>query len=137
MRLQKNEKDWLILMVVCSFLTKKTENQCCAKYSLAGKTFPFHKDEESDGTQRLLDLLPILFGLTAKASVYFIDEIDRCLHTKLTRTFINDFIAKEHKNQLIFTSHDINLISLEDLAQDEIWFLEKLFETIFGLYDTL
>ena len=48
-----------------------------------------------------------------------------CLHTKLTRTFINDFIAKEHKNQLIFTAHDINLISLEDLAQDEIWFLEK------------
>ncbi len=95
------------------------------EHSLAGKTFPFHKDEESDGTQRLLDLLPILFGLTAKASVYFIDEIDRCLHTKLTRTFINDFIAKEHKNQLIFTAHDINLISLEDLAQDEIWFLEK------------
>lgn len=95
------------------------------EHSLAGKTFPFHKDEESDGTQRLLDLLPILFGLTAKASVYFIDEIDRCLHTELTRTFINDFIAKEHKNQLIFTAHDINLISLEDLAQDEIWFLEK------------
>ena len=95
------------------------------EHSLAGKTFPFHKDEESDGTQRLLDLLPVLFGLTAKSSVFFIDEIDRCLHTKLTKTFINDFIAKEHRNQLIFTAHDVNLISLEDLTQDEIWFIEK------------
>lgn len=95
------------------------------EHSLAGKTFSFHKDEESDGTQRLLDLLPILFGLTAKSSVFFIDELDRCLHTKLIKTFINDFIAKEHKNQLIFTAHDVNLISMEDLSQDEIWFIEK------------
>lgn len=95
------------------------------EHSLADHTFPFHKDEESDGTQRLLDLLPILFGLTTKSSVFFIDEIDRCLHTKLTKTFINDFIAKKHRNQLIFTAHDVNLVSLEDLAQDEIWFIEK------------
>lgn len=95
------------------------------EHSLADKIFPFHKDEESDGTQRLLDLLPILFGLSAKSSVFFIDEIDRCLHTKLTKTFINDFISTEHRNQLIFTAHDVNLISLEDLTQDEIWFIEK------------
>lgn len=95
------------------------------EHSLAGQTFPFHKDEESDGTQRLLDLLPILFGLTVKSSVFFIDELDRCLHTKLTKTFITDFIAEEHQNQLIFTAHDINLINLEALSQDEIWFIEK------------
>ena len=95
------------------------------EHSLAGKSFPFHKDEESDGTQRLLDLLPVLFGLTSKSSVFFIDEIDRCLHTKLTKTFITDFIADEHKNQLIFTAHDVSLINLEALAQDEIWFIEK------------
>ena len=95
------------------------------EHSLAGKSFPFHKDEESDGTQRLLDLLPVLFGLTSKSSVFFIDEIDRCLHTKLTKTFITDFIAEEHKNQLIFKAHDVSLINLEALAQDEIWFIEK------------
>ena len=95
------------------------------EHSLAGKSFPFHKDDESDGTQRLLDLLPVLFGLTSKSSVFFIDEIDRCLHTKLTKTFITDFIADEHKNQLIFTAHDVSLINLEALAQDEIWFIEK------------
>lgn len=95
------------------------------EHSLAGKSFPFHEDEESDGTQRLLDLLPVLFGLTSKSSVFFIDEIDRCLHTKLTKTFITDFIADEHKNQLIFTAHDVSLINLEALAQDEIWFIEK------------
>lgn len=95
------------------------------EHSLAGKVFQFHKDEESDGTQRLLDLLPILFSLKAKPSVFFIDEIDRCLHTKLTKTFIKDFIEYEHKNQLIFTAHDVNLISLDELSQDEIWFIEK------------
>ena len=35
------------------------------------------------------------------------------------------FIKEEHKNQLIFTAHDVNLISLDELSQDEIWFIEK------------
>lgn len=95
------------------------------EHSLAGKVFPFQKDEESDGTQRLLDLFPILFALTERSSVFLVDEIDRCLHSKLTKAFINDFIEEGHRNQLIFTSHDVNLVSLDDLAQDEIWFVEK------------
>lgn len=111
-----------------SFNEENGEPMLCEmilEHSLAGKIFQFHKDEESDGTQRLLDLLPILFSLNSKSSVFFIDEIDRCLHTKLTKTFINDFIKEEHKNQLIFTAHDVNLISLDELSQDEIWFIEK------------
>ena len=111
-----------------SFNEENGEPMLCEmilEHSLAGKVFQFHKDEESDGTQRLLDLLPILFSLKAKPSVFFIDEIDRCLHTKLTKTFIKDFIEYEHKNQLIFTAHDVNLISLDELSQDEIWFIEK------------
>lgn len=95
------------------------------EHELADKVYSFHRDEESDGTKRLLDLFPILFGLKDRKSVFFIDELDRCLHTKLTKTFINDFVEEVHQNQLIFTAHDVNLVSLEDMDQNEIWFIEK------------
>ena len=45
-------------------------------HKLNGETIKFNIDEESDGTQRLLDLLPILFAMDKKSSViYLVDEI--------------------------------------------------------------
>ena len=95
------------------------------EHKLADKVYSFNRDDESDGTKRLLDLFPILFGLQNRRAVFLIDELDRCLHTKLTKTFINDFVKDIHENQLIFTAHDVNLISLEEMNQNEIWFIEK------------
>lgn len=85
-------------------------------------------DEESDGTKRLLDLLPILFLISQNnKQIFFIDEIDRSLHTKLSKYLLNKFISNctDTCNQMIFTAHDVNLINLNDLRQDEIWFVEK------------
>lgn len=88
----------------------------------------FNIEEESDGTQRLLDLLPVLFMMGEKDSrIYFIDEIDRSLHTKLSQHLLNEFAKNCEKtnNQIVFTAHDVNLIHLEHFRQDEIWFIEK------------
>lgn len=97
-------------------------------HKLNGKDVNFNIDDESDGTQRLLDLLPILFTMDKKSSViYFVDEIDRSLHTKLSQYLLDEFIFKSEGtlNQIIFTAHDVNLLNLNDFAQDEIWFIEK------------
>lgn len=86
----------------------------------------FEYSDESDGTQRLFDLIPIYFA-QKQNRVILIDEIDRSLHTNLTRKFIEVFFsaAKDQSSQLIATTHDSNLLDLDLLRQDEIWFIER------------
>ncbi|MCI9136628.1 MAG: ATP-binding protein [Lachnospiraceae bacterium] len=86
----------------------------------------FEYEDESDGTKRLFDLIP-LFYESGDDSVILIDEIDRSLHTMATRRFLELFyeFVEEDKCQLIATTHDINLLDLDLLRQDEIWFVER------------
>ena len=86
----------------------------------------FEYEDESDGTRRLFDLLP-LFYESKEGSVILIDEIDRSLHTKVTRQFLELFYALEGKKncQMIATTHDSNLLDLDLMRQDEIWFVER------------
>lgn len=97
-------------------------------HQLNGKSVQFDIDEESDGTQRLLDLLPMLFA-TRKDSyaIYFVDEIDRSLHTKLSQYLLSEFVncCEKTYNQIIFTAHDVNLINMDEFRQEELWFIEK------------
>lgn len=95
---------------------------------LNSKTVKFNIDEESDGTQRLVDLLPMLFSMQEDSNfIYFVDEIDRSLHTKLSQFLLEEFVNSINSgyNQIIFTAHDVNLINLDRFRQDEIWFIEK------------
>jgi AAA15 family ATPase/GTPase len=86
----------------------------------------FDYNDESDGTKRLFDLIP-LFYENRKVSLILIDEIDRSLHTNLTRKFLELFyeVVEERECQIIATTHDSNLLDLELLRQDEIWFVER------------
>ena len=85
--------------------------------------FPFNF--ESDGTQRLFDLLEIL--LSKQNKVYVLDELDRRLHPSLTYEFVKIFFryAKSRNIQLIVTSHESRLLDFDLLRRDEIWFIEK------------
>ena len=86
----------------------------------------FDYSDESDGTQRLFDLIPI-FLAQKNNRVILIDEIDRSLHTNLTRKFIELFfvVSRDRSSQLIATTHDSNLLDLDLLRQDEIWFVKR------------
>lgn len=98
------------------------------EHLLNNKVANFNIEDESDGTQRLLDLLPILFQMGKKNNaIYFVDEIDRSLHTKLSKYILRTFEENSHNilNQMIFTAHDVNLINLKDFTKEEIWFIEK------------
>lgn len=83
--------------------------------------------EESDGTKRLFDLIPLFYEHNGN-SVIFIDEIDRSLHTNLTRKFLELFyeLTEGDTSQLIATTHDSNLLDLELVRQDEIWFVKRM-----------
>lgn len=97
----------------------------------------FNLSEESDGTRRLLDLMEILFAENSN-KVYFIDEIDRCLHPQLTYKFIESYIegSKANVSQLIVTTHESILMDFELLRRDEIWFVDKAgegYSTVYSL----
>lgn len=87
----------------------------------------FTISEESDGIARILDLIPFLFNIKTNDKIYLIDEIERSLHPHIARTIIEMFYtySKGNENQLIFVTHDCNLIDLELMRKDEIWFFER------------
>ncbi|MDR1405631.1 MAG: ATP-binding protein [Prevotellaceae bacterium] len=83
---------------------------------------------ESSGTNKVLDLaIPILLGLNTKV-VFPIDELDARLHPLLTKQIVkmfNDPDTNTGNGQLIFATHDTNLLSYAGLRRDQIYFTEK------------
>ena len=93
-----------------------------------GGEVPFEIDEESDGSVRLLDFIPMLIDLKLNSSVYLIDEIDRSMHPMLSQKLLEYYFAfldKERDTQLICTTHESNLLDLNMIRADEVWFVEK------------
>lgn len=91
-----------------------------------GKKISFDLTEESDGTQRLLDFIPAFDKILNQDVSFIIDEIDQSLHPALLKVLIQKIMQEEKtKGQLIFTTHESNLLDLEIFRQDEIWFAEK------------
>ncbi|MEG3898980.1 MULTISPECIES: ATP/GTP-binding protein [unclassified Microcoleus] len=101
-----------------------------------GGFIDFSIAEESEGTQRLINLIPALFILKQEEEkVFFLDELDRRLHPLLSRNFVQVAInCRDKNNQLIFTTHDTNLLDLDLLRRDEIWFVEKSEQGVSNLY---
>lgn len=91
------------------------------------KFVKFEISEESDGTQRIMDLIPALMELTKDEKVFIIDEIERSLHPKLTYKMLELFFnhSAGKASQLICTTHEDGLLTQKLLRKDEIWFVKK------------
>ena len=95
----------------------------------------FQFSEESDGTRRLMEYLPAVFNAVSKCKTYFIDEIERSIHPLLIKELIKKFSHdKDTKGQLIFSTHESNLLHQDIFRPDEIWFAEKNKEGATELY---
>jgi len=98
-------------------------------------TAMFDLEEESDGTIRLLDFIPAFQDVISKEKVYIIDEVERSIHPLLIKELIKKYsLDKNTKGQLIFTTHESNLLDQNIFRQDEIWFTEKNKEGSTDLY---
>jgi hypothetical protein len=90
----------------------------------------FELKDESDGTLRIIDLLPafLLMSQQNSAKVFIIDELDRSLHTLLIRQLLETYLNSCNKNsqsQLLFTTHDLLLMDQNLFRRDEIWVTER------------
>ncbi len=86
--------------------------------------------QESDGSQRVIDLLPAFLELSAQVSqrVYIIDDIERSLHPLLIRQLLElylDSCSEETRMQLLLTTHNVMLMDQQLLRRDEMWAAER------------
>ena len=83
---------------------------------------------ESAGTLRLLSALPKVLGVLKTGGLIVVDELDLSLHTlaaeKLLRMFCSK-ILNPHGAQILTTTHDTNLMEIECLRRDQLWFVSK------------
>jgi len=89
---------------------------------------PFGREYESDGTLALLGLLgPVLWKIDTGGTLC-VDELDASLHPLLAlevvRLFNDPKLNPQHA-QIIFTTHDTNILDRASLRRDQIWFTEK------------
>lgn len=95
-----------------------------------GSPIRFKMQKESDGTRRIIDLLPVFLqaGHEASSKVIVIDELDRSLHYLLTRKLIEGYLdacTPNRRSQILFTTHDVLLMDQSLLRRDEMWLVEK------------
>lgn len=95
-----------------------------AKHSTNDGSVNFALSSESAGTQRLIDLIPIIHLANKKDVVFIVDELDRKLHPLLAYDFVRKFL-EEAKGQLIFTTHTTQLLDLDLVRRDEVWLFNK------------
>ena len=90
-------------------------------------TIPFDfEKQESEGTKKFINLLGPWYDTLINGKTLVVDELDSRLHTQLTKNLVQLF-HKHNKNsaQLLFTSHDVNLLDKDIFRRDQIWFVEK------------
>jgi len=92
------------------------------------RDYKLNLSEESQGTLQLFMLSPVLMYAFEKGKTIVVDELDRSLHPFLVKYLVELFLNPEvnkHGAQLIFSTHDTNLLSLDVFRRDEIYFVEK------------
>lgn len=85
-------------------------------------------EEESSGTKKFFALTGPVIDSIEHGLVLFVDELDSKLHPNLVCKLVSLFNSKRlnPKNaQLIFNTHDTNLLGSGLFRRDQIWFTEK------------
>jgi AAA15 family ATPase/GTPase len=117
------DDDGLTQININTYHTKYDDNN-----SIAGKEIFELGDEESLGTRKFFKMSAPILNTIEEGKVLIIDELDASLHPMLTMHLIRLFNDKKinTKNaQLIFATHDTNLLKPHIFRRDQIWFTEK------------
>lgn len=97
-----------------------------------GELVEFDKELESRGTNKLFQLVPFFTMVLNEGASLFIDEIEASLHPHIAELVIklfNDPTVNINNAQLIFTTHDISLMSQNILRKDQVYLSDKTPET--------
>jgi len=115
------------------FISRNGENirtqKFMTKHDVIGRKEPeyFDTKDESDGTNRIIDYIPLIMDLLKGGNVFVIDEMERSLHPNLIYDIFDLFLdsSSEINSQLIVASHESSLLTQKLFRKDEIWFVVK------------
>ena len=103
--------------------------------NLDGSEVEMSLHDESDGTRRLIEYMPLLYAIIQKDMVYVVDEIERSIHPIMIKDIVRKLSeSTTAKGQLIFTTHESGLLDQNIFRPDEIWFAQKDAEQATQLY---
>ena len=88
----------------------------------------FDINDESEGTQKIFSLAGPFLDTLKNGKVLIIDEFDARLHPKLSLAIVEMFNSRDgnpNNAQLVFMTHDTNLLSNKLFRRDQVWFTEK------------
>ncbi len=117
------EKSPLVKVGVKAVHNKYDENE-----NIVGtEKFDFENDE-SEGTKKYFSLSAPFIDTLKNGKILIVDELDASLHPMLTISLISMFNNPKINTtnaQLIFATHDTNLLNLKLFHKSQIWFTEK------------
>lgn len=93
-----------------------------------GKDYPLAGGLESRGTQKFFEMMIVFSIAFSRGGIFLFDEFENNFHPLLVKFIIDAFHNKEINKagaQIIFSTHDVNLLKPNILRRDEIWFSEK------------
>ena len=93
---------------------------------------------ESSGTQKLLWIICEFLKGMSNDAIFFVDELDANLHTKILRYIVTMFKKSNSNAQLFYNSHDIDTLDADLFRKDEVYFAalnEMYFTDIVSLAD--
>lgn len=110
-------------------MSQKIENKIhlYRKNSL-NELISFNFSDESLGTKALISLLVAILRTLRTGGILIVDEIESSLHTLLTLKLVELFSNMEtnpNQAQLMFSTHETQLLSFHGVRRDQIWFTER------------
>lgn len=114
--MQDNYREWNLVMY----------------HKVEDSVFPLQFPEESSGTKLYFSYCTVIYDALKKGKTLVIDEIDNGLHPMLVKTIVDMFNNREINitgAQLVFNTHDMELLDLDYFRRDQIYFVQKSNET--------
>ena len=94
----------------------------------AKSSYPLDLSDESDGTRKLMAIAPGIESALRSGGILLVDELERELHPKLVNFIVAKFQSKSSNPngaQIVFTTHNTELMNLELLRKDQLYFVDK------------
>ena len=94
----------------------------------AEKMYPLQLSDESDGTRKLMALAPGIERVLKCGGIMLVDELEKELHPLLMEMIVAKFqspATNKNQAQLIFTTHNTELLDMEFLRKDQLYFVDK------------
>lgn len=90
--------------------------------------YPLELSDESDGTRKLMAMAPAIERVLSSGGLLLVDELEKEMHPMLVELVVSKFQSPKTNAkhaQLIFTTHNTELLSMELLRKDQLYFVDK------------